>query len=332
MSGRTPPADPDRPGLLRLAPAADPPDPPGGDLPEPPDIADLRIELPSLPYLRDHVVEGRPVLPAVEAVELLAGAVQRVAPGIELRCSRQASFLRFLDCGPGSRHELSVLIVGPAEAGRGVQATLGSRSEAGRSGLARTVEHVRILFGPWPAGEIALPSPGPDERPAPPHFSCPADRLYAELVPFGPAFRNACGTVLLGRDGAAAAVQAPEVAQPGLPGAAPTRLLGSPFPLDAAFHVACAWGQRALGRVLFPTGYGLRLVHRPIAPGERLRCQVRVRGQAAADRASFDIWLFGEDGLLCEEARGVQMQDIFRGRREPPAWLLAPPSGTGSDG
>ncbi len=50
--------------------------------------------------------------------------------------------------------------------------------------------------------------------------------------------------------------------------------LGSPFPFDAALHVACAWGQRYRGIVAFPVGFDRREIAVPTRAGETYRCRV----------------------------------------------------------
>ncbi|MBM4319647.1 MAG: hypothetical protein FJ125_06735 [Deltaproteobacteria bacterium] len=286
----------------------------------------LPVTLPCPAYLGDHRADGRPVLPAVEALQLLAAAVHGQDPQLDVRRSRDAVFLRFLAIAPSVARDEVWIELAPAEDGSaGVQAALCSKARMGRAGLVRSLEHVRAVFGsPSLAPPQHAPTPGPGDLPAGRAFSFPAERLYAELVTFGPAFHNACGPVLLGTDGARCLVAAPaegEGQDLTAPAAFP-RLLGSPFPLDAAFHLACAWGQRHLGRVLFPTGYGERIVHRPIPARRRLLCQVRLCEQAA-DRATFDLWLYEEDGRLAEAARAVLLQDVFAGRISVPAWVQA---------
>ena len=96
--------------------------------------------------------------------------------------------------------------------------------------------------------------------------------------------------------------------------------LGSPFPFDAALHVACAWGQRYRGIVAFPVGFDRREIAVPTRAGETYRCRVvPLPDEGAALR--FDILIAGGDGRPVEVIRGVAMRDISGGRRKPPAWV-----------
>jgi len=272
----------------------------------------LPLALPAWPWLQDHAVEGRPVLAAVHALELLARAAAPWLPPQGTWTSQAARFLRFLELpATGAPPEAWVALSRPPEGG--LRATLQTRAPAGRSGLLRSRSHVELHFG-GPA-QTAPPSPAP--APDRPGFSLPADRLYAELVPFGPGFQTLVGPQLLYDGSARGEAEAPQRAAEGPP------LLGSPYPLDAAFHLACAWGQRRLGRVLFPTGYRQRQILRPVEPGERVRCEVRPQAGASSRRADFDLWLHAAaTGELLEWAEGVAMEDLFGGRRRVPGWLL----------
>ena len=79
--------------------------------------------------------------------------------------------------------------------------------------------------------------------------------------------------------------------------------LGSPFPLDAAFHTACAWGQRYAGVVAFPVGLDCRRVHRPTRPGDFYQAVVMPR-RTTPELLVFDLALYDLDGGLCERVQG----------------------------
>jgi hypothetical protein len=133
-----------------------------------------------------------------------------------------------------------------------------------------------------------------DPTPIPgPAFTVSDSRLYDELVPFGPAYRNVRGDVFLAEGGVSATVSGgdfPEAEGP----------LGSPFPLDAAMHAACAWGQRYRNRVVFPIGFDRREILAPTRAGETYLCRIApLPDEGAVLR--FDIRLYGCDGHLRRE-------------------------------
>ena len=266
-------------------------------------------------HLLDHRVDGRPVLPAVEALQLLAERVGAVDPLVPVTEMGEARFLRFLPLGAGSGDgaaldalaaEVSVDATGLAHA------TL--LTEHGRDGAARrTKVHVTARFG----GSPAPVRPPWDRLAAVPGVLVRLDPeiLYAALVPFGPAFRNVVSPVLCGPDGALAEVRAPE-----LPGVAPSSPLGASLVLDAALHVACAWGQVSRRRVSFPTGFRERVVRHPASPGRTYTCRVFPTG-AAGGADTYDVWLLDEHGAACDVVSGLVMEELFSRRVRPPDGL-----------
>jgi hypothetical protein len=96
--------------------------------------------------------------------------------------------------------------------------------------------------------------------------------------------------------------------------------LGSPFPFDAAMHVACAWGQRYRNIVAFPVGFDYREIIAPTRNGETYICRVFPLAEEGA-ALRFNVWLFGEDHRPVEIILGLKMRDISGGRLKPPAWV-----------
>ncbi len=103
-------------------------------------------------------------------------------------------------------------------------------------------------------------------------------------------------------------------------GGDPRRLRGSPFPLDAALHVACAWCQRYGDTVALPVGFGSRRIVQPIVPGESCRARIAAKGLSEG-AFLFDILILGSDERLREELSGVRMRDVSQGRLRPPDWI-----------
>jgi hypothetical protein len=148
-------------------------------------------------------------------------------------------------------------------------------------------------------------------------FSVSPERLYGELVPFGPAYRNIRRPLILWPEGAVAGIEAPD-----FPAAHPEGPLGSPFPLDAAFHAACAWSQRYAGVVAFPVAIGERVVLEPTRAGRSYTARI-VPAFAGGGALGFDIRIFAPDGRIHEAVFGVEMRDVSRGLSIPPEWIGA---------
>lgn len=262
--------------------------------------------------LADHRAEGRSVLPAVLALQALAREASARWPGLEVARSRDARFLRFLET-PADRSPVEAEVefepLGPGE----VRARLLTRKAAGTSGLARNSIHVEATFGGSAAATAPLPCLDTLGALSGPCLAISSQRLYSDLVPFGPCFHNALGLVQLSADGALGRLRAALHPLPQEP-------LGSVFPLDAAFHLACAWGQRYAGELTFPTGFAERRVRKRIEPGEEVSCRVLPMGREG-ERLLFDLWLTDDRGELREACLGLVMQDVARGRMPAAAWV-----------
>jgi hypothetical protein len=269
----------------------------------------LSIEV--LPYLRDHRALNQAVLPAVEALHFLAVSAQRHFPALDVRVMYSASFPRFLviedkDDVVEAYNELEV------DAEGHLFAKLVTMVVSPKAGIARSRVFASVCFGTSP--------PDPDAgrnfslRPLEEKvFELSSEDLYRELVPLGPAYRNAYEPIRLGRSGATACLKAPV-----LP--APTRPLGSPFPFDAAMHCACAWSQRFYGIIAFPVGFERRVIHDRTLPGRNYLCRI---APVSSDKGTliFDIRIDHEQGHLCEFISGVRMRDISSGKLSPPRWI-----------
>jgi hypothetical protein len=286
------------------------------NLSQPVETIAISLAIPVPAYLRDHHVGGLVVLPAVEALQTVARS-KPATWGADLCRQERAVFHHLLEIDPGVG-EIPAL----HEHARYADGRCLSRLTTLRSGrqmkFTRRMEHVSVWFTPEgreAAGVEAVPPPDPAEAimPEGPTFTVSNSRLYDELVPFGPAYRNVRGDVLLAETGVSATVSGGD-----FPGAAGP--LGSPFPLDAAMHAACAWGQRYRNRVVFPIGFDLREILAPTRAGETYPCRITpLPDEGAVLR--FDVRLYGRDRRPVEVIRGLKMRDIFGGKLTPPAWV-----------
>ncbi|MBW2709401.1 MAG: polyketide synthase dehydratase domain-containing protein [Deltaproteobacteria bacterium] len=283
----------------------------------------LAIKVP--PYLLDHQFQGKAVLPAVEAMEILAASTLAHLPGTAVHCIRDAGFDKFLVISEGcdalnAYNDLEVLDNGT------VISRLITKTRSKKAMITRTLEHATLCFQ---GVSIASEAP-PLEIPA---FSDPSsskyhisvETIYKSLVPFGPHYHNLKDGVTISEEDAMGRVYAPSW------GAAPAGLLGSPFPLDAAFHAACVWGQRYAGLVGFPVGFGLRRLFAPTRSGSTHTARIFPK-KVHPDRFLADIWITDMDGALQEAVLDVVMRDVSGGRIKPPSWIVSDAAeGKGSD-
>ena len=275
-------------------------------------MADARVavRIPVQPWFADHRFDGRVILPAVEAMAVLARAARQHAPALDVQCLADARFDRLLAIEPVQ--EAIEATVELEETGEGLIARLLTRRQL--AAMARMVAHCELRFGgKWTEapGETA---PLLTE----PLFTVDTRRLYAELVPFGPAYRSLQGELRVGPEGAEG-----ELLAPLLPDANPgSGLLGSPFPLDGAMHAACVHGQRLADFVPFPVGFDRRHIFNPTEPGGGYRAQVRLRLQAR-EMLVYDLLITGADARVRERITGLRMRDVSGGRIRPPEWIRA---------
>jgi hypothetical protein len=253
------------------------------------------------PWFCDHAVGGRIVLAAVETMLFLAARGHAAHPDIDVRIMEEVRFGKFLLIPPAAA-SMAVLVEW-ATAGDGrVQAKLLSHSRIGT--MARIKEHGEIFF----ARATCPDSPPPDIDPAPPAgevTELAAERLYRDLVPFGPTYRTLQGSLYLAGPRAWGELRAPD-----LPPSDPVEtIVGSPFPLDGALHAACVLGQQAVPFVPFPVGFARRTIHRPTRPGGYYLTRVTMIARRP-DELLFDLDIFTHAGQLCESVRGVRMRDV----------------------
>ncbi len=282
------------------------------DLPEITEKVRLPVEIPIHPYLKDHHLDGKAVFPAVEAMQLLAASTQTHLPHLDVTLITDARFDRFLFSGaPGglveAYNEIEVLRDG------NVSSKLITRGRSPKTSITRTKEHVTIQFG-QERGEIYLLPLDFFSALEGVCIDIPSQRLYSDLVPFGPAYHNVKDPLFVSKKGALAYVQGADAGGSSGP-------LGSPFPLDAALHAASAWGQRYTGIVGFPVGFDRRLVLNPTISGRSYISRIIPVGSASHPLV-FNIWISDPDGLPHEEIIGLRMRDVSAGKTRPPDWIL----------
>ncbi len=282
-----------------------------GDLP--PIDADGRTAVPIAvaPLWADHCFQGRAVLPAVAALELLATWARRARPDLHVHDLRHATFDKFLELPPDGAPipawcELREL------PGGALRAALITKTQARSAKMTRAKVHARVDFHP---PEAVAPPAALDLAAALAGccFTVDPEPLYRELVPFGPAFQTIRRPLWVTAEGALSVIGAP-ADDPA------DALLGASRVLDAALHAACVWSQRHAGIVAFPVGFERRVVVRPTRPGDTYVSRIFPVG-AEGGALTFDIWILDLDGRACELLQGVAMRDVSGGTLRPPAWV-----------
>jgi hypothetical protein len=270
----------------------------------------LEINIP--PYLFDHQLEGRCLFPAGEALNTLATAVHLYFPQAEMSYLSKACFPRFLVVPPESL-QVSVLVDIENNEEGPIAARLLTSIRSKSEGIGRTLEHARVEFLLADSSQFPAKNLPPLEALEDTVITIPVESIYRELVPFGKAYQNIISDVLVSQQGARASLS-------GGDSEANETLLGSPFPFDAAFHLACIWGQRFTGTVPFPTGFEKRTIY------QKTQKKGRYIGRIIPVAVNqmpliFDARIIDLQGALCEDIRGIEMQDVSQGRLRPPLWI-----------
>jgi phosphopantetheinyl transferase len=276
--------------------------------------ARLPLDVPLRPYLHDHCVDGQAVLPAVEAMEMLAQAAKRLRPATDVSFMSGITFDKFLVLDPEAKH-LSVFGDISVYANGDVKAVMTTKTRSKNAVMARVKTHAVLTL---PHQAARMPDLPLDIASAPEGICFPVgnEKIYPDLVSFGPFYRNVAGLHLT-HQGAVAEIRNPVVEDAG---AVSLNLLGSPFALDAAFHVACVWGQRFAGVVAFPVAVDRRWIYVPTLPAETYFVHVLpVRVDPAL--LMFDLRIYDREGRLHEACSGVRMRDVSGGKMRPPEWI-----------
>lgn len=272
----------------------------------------LPVAVPVQPWFHDHHFAGRTMLAAVESMRLLAGAAAGAVPAVVPQVMTEAAFTRFVEIAPDAA-ALELLVRLTAEDCGLVRAELVSR--AGGKALTRLVSHCALSFATAPARPSEA-AQEPEPPAAAPALAVAAERIYRDLVPFGPAYRTLRDQLWLTADLAWGRVQAPDLPRPA-GGLGP---LGNPFPLDGAMHAACVHGLRLVDFIPFPVGFAARTVVRPTEAGESYAVQARLRSRAERELV-YDLALLDGAGRLRETVTALRMRDVSGGRIRPPAWI-----------
>ena len=280
----------------------------------------LPVDIPVHACLLDHHVEGQAVLPAVMAMQVIEETVKplRREPGISVMTRGRLD--KFLPIHSGMDPIPAYVDIDTYENGDlGVK--LLTRNRIKTSSISRIKEHAAVYYPFDPSG-ISEPMPDPDAS----LFSAlkgncieiEPDSIYRELVPFGEAFHSIQDSITISGHGVIARIGTPAAhASPSI-----SNTPCSPFPLDAAYHCACVWGQRYARTVAFPVGFEKRTLWHHTLPGESYFCRI-LPVQTHPQALVFDLWIVDEYGVLFEEDLGVSMKDVTAGRLKPPEWISA---------
>jgi hypothetical protein len=263
------------------------------------------------PYLRDHHLEGKTILPAVESLIVLARAVKTNYPQMEISCLREARFPRFLTIAPDTTRQ-PVIVDFKNMGDGGIAASLLTSLKSKTGTISREVEHARVNIFAADSEEFCTPPFHVVNKLKGDCISVPSAAVYRELVLFGESYQNIVGDLSISPEGALAYIS-------GGDNETYENLLGSPFPLDSLMHAACVWGQRFTGIVSFPVGFEKRVIYQKTKKGEEYLGRI-VPVSITHESLLFDAWIY-KDNIMHESISGIIMKNVTRGRLRPPEWI-----------
>jgi hypothetical protein len=272
------------------------------------------VEINAYPYLQDHYFEGQAILPAVEALIIMAGVAMVKFPQINVCLQRQARFPRFLSIDP--QEQIKKVFADITEAADGsLSVAISTMAKAKTGIISRMLEHAYVEFVASQVQDHPIPKAPNWNHLGGKCFNVPAATIYRELVPFGKSYQNIVGEISLSPEGAVAHLYGGE-------GEASDDLIGSPFPLDALLHAACCWGQRYAGIVAFPMGFAERIIYRKTKKERKYFGRI-IPVNISTESLIFDALIYDLDGIIYESLSGIQMRDVSQGRLKPPDWIKA---------
>ena len=233
-------------------------------------ILPLRLDASRHRYLHEHVLDGKPVLPAAVALELMAEAAKTLWPGwrvVEVREHKllKGVELKGMDANDSARN-LQVRIAPPpygSSEGFEVAASLESELAPGRF-----IPHYRCVL----RLEQMLPAPERAEREFHDDKALSTAKAYGEWLFHGPRFQVIERIDGLSPHGAGASVRSTRPAQWLADGAGEQDWVFDPGLLDAAAQMAWLWSRAYRDESALPARFGRVVRYRERFP-ERMHMQ-----------------------------------------------------------
>jgi len=272
------------------------------------------------PYLMDHYYDGKAVLPAVEIMHSLALTTKNYLPDTDITSIENASFDKFLYIPEDTIQIIAFNEISVHKNGN-VSAKLMTKNRVKDLPITRIKEHAVLTFS-QSEKEISTIESNVSTSSINTSYNVSSEKIYRELVPFGPSYHNISGLLKVNNNEAFAKTNTNK----NLIRIDRSDILGSPFPLDAAFHAACVWGQRYKKIIAFPVGINKRVVLNPTMPGSTYNIHVDPI-KIKKETLIFNIIITDESGVLYESVSGLIMKDVRGGRMKPPEWIVSEEKG-----
>lgn len=243
-------------------------------------VTEQQVGRAGFPWLVDHAVADRPVLPVVLALEWLVSAAERQNPGSRVVAVRGVSVMKGITLAhyENGGDTLRILLQ-----------PVGERRLAGEIRSPEGWLHYRAELE-LAAVLPAAPS-GPPARHLP-EWEIPASKLYEEALFHGPELQ------VIRSLGADAEGLEAELSTPAWSAAFVT----DPAAMDGALQLALLWNRQHSRSASLPTGIA---EWRRFDGGAAVRCCLRGR-MVSGSKVVVDMQLLDAEARVCGELRGVE--------------------------
>lgn len=261
-----------------------------------------RIDIESHPFLRSHLLDGHPVLPAAVTMEWLGQAAIHANPGLVLGGIEDFRILRgvVLDGGARTLHWLTgaptkrggefVVPVEMRSIGRGDREILHARAQA-----------VLASARPAPASDDRATIETLSERP----FSLAIDAAYGKVLFHGEHFRAIQAISGISPRGLVADVRTAPNAREWMAQPIRGEWLTDPLAIDAAFQLAILWCHEELSALSLPSGLAAYRQYHARFPRDGVRVTLRVTESSRA-RVTADFVFSDHHGTIVARIDGYQ--------------------------
>jgi len=246
------------------------------------------------PVLRDHMLDGNPVVPVALMAEYFAHAALHANPGLQFHGFNELRVLKGAILKDGRALTLRVLAGKPARGPEGFAVPLELWGAERIHARAEVLLIERLPNAPHAAPEsIALPD-----------HALSLEKIYAEQLFHGPALQGIASVVGCGTGGISAVTRSTPAPSAWIRQPLRQTWLAEPLALDVAFQLMILWTLEQRGAASLPTAFGKYRQYRAF-PADGVRIEIRA-ASGNARHASASMRFLDANGRLIASLDGYE--------------------------